>query len=134
MLSYNPKLKTTARYLRKHLTDSEHTLWWRLRRRQLFGVQFLRQKPIGNYIVDFYAPTKRLVIEVDGSQHLESKAAERDESRDRFLGGLDLRVLRFSSREVLEETEAVMEVICRALAEPLGQEKSPLPPLFQRGE
>ncbi len=60
MLKYNPQLKTKARTLRITLTDAEQRLWERLRRKQILGVQFYRQKPIGNYIVDFYAPAARL--------------------------------------------------------------------------
>jgi very-short-patch-repair endonuclease len=71
MLKYNPKLKANARQLRQNLTDSELSLWRRLRSKQLAGVQFYRQKAIGNHIVDFYAPKAKLVIEIDGSQHLE---------------------------------------------------------------
>jgi very-short-patch-repair endonuclease len=72
MLKYNPRLKAKARGLRSALTDAEQRLWNRLRRKQILGVQFYRQKPIGNYIVDFYAPAARLVIEVDGAQHAET--------------------------------------------------------------
>ena len=71
MLRYNNRLKPKARDLRKNMTDSENVLWSRLRRKQLLGVQFYRQKPIGNYVVDFFAPRARLVVEVDGSQHME---------------------------------------------------------------
>lgn len=63
MLRYNPRLKTRARSLRTNLTDVERHLWNRLRGKQILRVQFYRQKPIGNYIVDFYAPAVRLVIE-----------------------------------------------------------------------
>jgi very-short-patch-repair endonuclease len=73
MLRYNPRLKGRARSLRATLTDAEQRLWTRLRRKQIPGVQFYRQKPIGKYIVDFYAPAARLVVEIDGSQHLEIK-------------------------------------------------------------
>ena len=76
MLQYNPNLKQIARRLRRETTESERMLWSHLRRRQLLDVQFYRQKPIGNYIVDFYAPKARLVIEVDGSQHLEEIHSE----------------------------------------------------------
>ena len=64
------------------MTDSEHALWERLRRKQVQAVQFYRQKPIGNYIVDFYAPKAKIVVEVDGSQHMESEQAARDLQRD----------------------------------------------------
>jgi very-short-patch-repair endonuclease len=71
MLPYDPRLKGKARSLRAKLTDAEQRLWARLRRKQILGVQFYRQKPIGNYIADFFAPAVRLVVEVDGSQHFD---------------------------------------------------------------
>ena len=69
MLNYRRYLKDKSRLLRCHKTDSEEHLWTRLRRKQLLGIQFYRQKPLGDYIVDFYAPKVKLVVEVDGSQH-----------------------------------------------------------------
>jgi very-short-patch-repair endonuclease len=124
MLKYNPKLKNRARELRKSQTDSEYHLWTHLKGRQFQGIQFYRQKPIGNYIVDFYAPKAKLVIEIDGSQHLEQKGIEEDHKRDRVLMKLGLRVIRFSSRDVLLQTEAVLEDIFSAIAERYS-EKSP---------
>jgi len=117
MLKYKPSLKFQARQLRQNLTDSERALWMRLRGKQLLGVQFYRQKAIGDYIVDFYAPKAKLVVEIDGSQHLESPHAEKDKERDEHLCGLGLLVLRFDSRQVLKETEGVTEVIYRTIAE-----------------
>jgi very-short-patch-repair endonuclease len=83
--------------------------------KQLAGVQFYRQKPIGNYIVDFYAPKAKLVIEIDGSQHLEAPQVEKDRERDEYLGRVGLMVLRFNSRQVLKETEAVVELIYQTI-------------------
>ena len=115
MLSYNPNLKPTARRLRSEMTESERTLWSRLRKKQLLNVQFYRQKPIGEYIVDFYAPKATLVIEVDGSQHLEASNVENDALRDAWLGAQGLRVLRFTNLEVLKELDGVVGVIFEAL-------------------
>jgi very-short-patch-repair endonuclease len=81
---YEPRLKTYARDLRRRQTDAEQCLWQRLRRDQL-GVRFLRQRPLGSYIVDFYAPTARLVIELDGGQHFEPEYQARDAKRDAWL-------------------------------------------------
>ena len=120
MLKYNPNLKEKARRLRTQMTDSERALWQRLRGKQVQSVQFYRQKPIGNYIVDFYAPKARMVVEVDGSQHMESKQAARDLHRDAFLASQGLRVLRFDDRQVLTEIEGVMAVIFAATSELLG--------------
>jgi very-short-patch-repair endonuclease len=83
-------------------------------------VQFYRQKPIGNYIVDFYAPRAGLVVEVDGSQHKNDDGRKKDEIRDAFLENLGLKVLRFNSREVFKETDAVLEVIYKVIGERLN--------------
>jgi very-short-patch-repair endonuclease len=121
MLKYNANLKSRARQLRQKLTDSELALWLRLRGKQLAGVQFYRQKPIGDFIVDFYAPKAKLVIEIYGSQHLEANHEERDRHRDEYLRRLRLMVLRFNSRQVLKETEATMEFIYRSIAERMAE-------------
>ena len=119
MLKYNPQLKTKARSLRAGLTDAEQRLWGRLRGKQILGIQFYRQKPIGNYIVDFYAPTARLVIEVDGAQHLDAAQARYDRRRSEYLEKLGLKVLRFDDRQVLLEPESVVQVIFCAVNESL---------------
>ena len=120
MLKYNPELKENARALRSGMTDCEQRLWSRLRRKQVLGVQFYRQKPIGDYIVDFYAPRASLVVEVDGSQHLEPAQIDHDRRRTAFLESQGLRVLRFDNRQVLQELDGVMEAIYRAVAEAGG--------------
>jgi len=121
MLKYNANLKSKARQLRQNLTDSERALWLRLRGKQLAGIQFYRQKPIGDFIVDFYAPKAKLVIELDGSQHLEAHHAKKDRQRDEYLNSLGLIVLRFNSRQVLKETEATMERIYQTIAERMAE-------------
>ena len=82
------------------MTECERLLWSRLRRKQLEGVQFYRQKPIGDYVVDFYAPAAKLVVEVDGSQHKEPVHAENDALRDESLKSQGLRVMRFTNLQV----------------------------------
>ena len=106
------------------MTESEGALWFRLRGKQLLGVQFYRQKPIGDYVVDFYAPKARLVIEVDGSQHAQEEYARRDKGRDNYLTELGIKVLRFNSRDVLKDTGSVVELIYSAMKDRLDQ-KSP---------
>ena len=125
-----PELKLAARKLRNNMTDAEQRLWARLRRKQLNGVQFYRQRPIGSYVVDFYAPAAQLVIEIDGSQHLESKHRSHDENRTAALALLGLRVLRFDNRQVLIKTQAVLEEILRAIVE---RRNLPCPPLEKGG-
>ena len=133
MWNYDPHLKGKARELRKNTTDSEKALWSRLRNKQLLGIQFYRQRPIGKYIVDFFAPRAKLVVEVDGSQHVEDRHVQQDKTRDDYLASLGLKVLRFNSREVLKESDAVVKVIYRRLAGKPNAEIPPDPPL-QRGE
>ena len=116
VLPYNSILKTRARNLRREMTDAEQLLWFHLRRKQIGGVQFYRQRPIGNYIVDFYAPRAKIVIEVDGSQHHELPAIAVDVERDEFLSRLKLNVLRFDNLQVLRETGSVLETIRLAIA------------------
>ena len=119
MLPYKDNLKFNARQLRTNMTDGEQMIWARLRRKQLLGVQFYRQKPIGRYIVDFFAPKAKLVVEVDGSQHFVGNHAIRDEQRDVYLSNLGLLVLRFNNLQVLGETDAVVEMIWSTLSERL---------------
>ena len=128
MLNYNANLKNKARPLRKNLTDSEKALWSRLRNKQILDIQFYRQKPIGGYIVDFFAPRAKLVVEVDGSQHMVGDHVQRDRIRNAYLASVGLKVLRVNRREVLEESDAVVEEIYRIIKDQLKQ-KSPLAPL-----
>ena len=113
MIPYDSSLKSFSRHLRRDMTDAEQRLWYRLRRRQLHDVQFYRQKPLGDYVVDFHAPTVRLVIEVDGSLHVEAASMVADERRRDALRRMGLEVLRFDNRQVLLETDAVVEEIWR---------------------
>jgi len=111
MLPYNKNLKQFSQNLRKNMTDAERRLWSRIRGKQLKGYQFYRQKIIGEYIVDFICPKAKLVIELDGGQHYSEEGRQKDKIRDEYLLGLGLQVLRFSDREVLTQTEAVLEKI-----------------------
>ena len=111
LIHYSKDLKMISQSLRRSATDAEKYLWMRLRARQLKGHQFYRQKIIGRYIVDFYCPKARLVIELHGGQHYEDSTRKRDAIRDEALKGLGLTVLGFSDREVLTDTDAVMERI-----------------------
>ena len=109
-------LKRYARELRSNMTDAERHLWYHLRGHRLHGLKFKRQKPIGRYIVDFVCIEHRLVIELDGGQHLEQP--ERDFERDEWLVAQGFRVLRFWNHDVLGETDTVLEVIWRAVSTP----------------
>ncbi len=79
--------------------------------KQLEGVKFRRQAPIGQYIVDFVAFEKRLVIEIDGGQHAEENEKDKDHQRDAWLNSQGFRVLRFWNNEVLQNLEGVLETI-----------------------
>ena len=111
MQPYNKKLKQPSRDLRNNMTDAEQLLWQRLRRKQILGLQFYRQKPILNFIVDFYCPAANLVIECDGGQHYTAEGLEADRARDQALAQLGLNVLRFDNRQILTEIDGVVEQI-----------------------
>jgi very-short-patch-repair endonuclease len=115
MLSYNKNLKQLSRNLRKNMTDAEKLLWSKMRGKQLKGLQFYRQKIIGNYIADFYCPKSKLVIEVDGGQHYSDEGKEKDSIRDDYMKGAGLTIIRFSDREVLNNIDVVVEEIWRRL-------------------
>ncbi len=130
MLKYNSNLKHIARSLRTEMTASEQILWSRLRKKQLQRTQFYRQKPIGTYIVDFYAPRAKLVVEVDGSQHLRLKHKQNDAERDIYLTNAGLGVLRFTNAQVLQEIDAVVAAILGILMNQVDE--IPLTP-FNKG-
>lgn len=104
-------LKDTRRELRSNLTSAEATLWLMLQNSQLEGRKFRRQHSIGSYIVDFYCPHEKLIIEFDGKSHYEVSGKLYDEQRDNYLAGLGFRVLRFENREVFESPERVLDEI-----------------------
>ena len=110
-LYYNGKLKPFSRQLRSNMTEAEKLLWSRIRRKQLKGRQFFRQRIIGRYIVDFICPKDKLIIELDGSQHYTDQGKKKDRARDEFLMSKGLTILRFSDREVFKNLEGVLEVI-----------------------
>jgi len=123
MLKYRHDLKPLARTLRKKQTSPELLLWFYLRKKQLNNVLFTRQKPIGPYIIDFYAHSAQLAIELDGSQHYEESHLRYDSKRDNYLRGCGLEVLRFNNLEVLLNTEMVLRVIrCKIEGKPYTYE------------
>ena len=108
-----PKIMRRAGELRLNPTPAEAKLWSRLRAHRLGGVGFRRQHAIGNYITDFCAPSKMLIVELDGSQHLEQE--EYDAERTAFLESKGYRVLRFYNNDVMKDIEKVLEVILENL-------------------
>ncbi len=119
MKYYKNTLKSNARQLRQNMTEAEQVIWYRVRRKQIMGVQFYRQKPLLNFIVDFYCAKARLVIELDGGQHFEDEQQEKDIIRDKALMDIGLLVLRFDNYQVLAETESVINRIYEVVAERL---------------
>ena len=107
-----------ARDLRRAQTDAEKKIWDRLKGERLHGVKFRRQFPIGPFFADFCAAKESLVVELDGSQHLETMA--QDEQRTKYLENLGYRVVRFWDIEALASTDEVIEEICRLLKDPLA--------------
>ena len=104
-----------ARKFRQRQTSAESKLWAKLRSKQLEGVKFRRQQPIGPYIVDFVSFERKLVIEIDGGQHGVSRVRERDKARTALIMGKGYRVLRFWDNEVSNNTDGVLEKIRQAL-------------------
>ena len=106
---YNPKLKALSRELRKKGTLSEVLLWNTLKGKKIKGYQFIRQKPIGDYIVDFFCSKLKLVIEIDGISHNDK--SESDQIRQQKLESLGLSILRFYEWDVKKDIHAVVQVI-----------------------
>lgn len=105
-LPFNPKLKQRAKELRKAGLLHEALLWNQLKRKQFNGLDFDRQKIIGNYIVDFFCAEKQVVIEADGASHQGRE--DYDSERDAYLNGLGLTVIRLAVRDILQDMEAVL--------------------------
>ncbi|MCL6242368.1 MULTISPECIES: endonuclease domain-containing protein [Acinetobacter] len=111
MKPYNKNLKQASRDLRINMTDAEKLLWSRLRNKQILSLQFYRQKPLLNFIVDFYCPAANLVIECDGSQHYMDDGLESDRVREEALTQLGLKVLRFDNGQVMGRIDEVVEMV-----------------------
>ena len=125
-----PKIFGHAKQLQRNMSPAEIKLWKHLRAHQMGNVHFRNHTcpggrcqghAIGNYIVDFCAPRKKLIIELDGSQHLEQK--EYDEERTKYLASRGYRVLRFWNNDVMKDMENVLKVIWSVLNEGKGDEK-----------
>jgi very-short-patch-repair endonuclease len=115
IIPYNPKLKELARRLRKNSTLSEVLLWEQIKNRKVKGCRFLRQKPIDNYIVDFYCPELMLAIEVDGVTH--DNKADSDKDRQDRLESLGVKFLRFLDIDIKTNLQGVLSTIQRWIEE-----------------
>ncbi|MBM4276680.1 MAG: endonuclease domain-containing protein [Deltaproteobacteria bacterium] len=101
-------LKQRRRELRRNQSDAERALWSKLRNKQFFGMKFFRQYSIGPYILDFYCPTVKLAVELDGGQHNQSDNRERDAARSEYLKTQRIDVMRFWNNEVLLDIESLL--------------------------
>ena len=111
IIFYNPKLKEFARQLRNNSTKTEILLWQKLKRKQLFGYDFHRQKPINNYILDFFCYELMLGIEIDGYSHELIEVFEKDTRKTRKMNDFGITILRFSDYQVLRDMENVLIAI-----------------------
>lgn len=118
-VTYNPYLKEKARELRNNSTLGEIILWKKLKGKQCYGFDFHRQKPISNYIVDFYCHKLKLIIEIDGYSH--NFKFEEDKKRDFDLNELGFTVLRFSEGEVRNNLDLVLNSISKFIENKLEQ-------------
>ena len=126
---YNPNLKKFSRRLRNHSTLSEVLLWQQIKGRKIKGYQFMRQKPIGNYIVDFYCSKLKLVIEIDGISH--DGKAEEDQKRQNHIEKTGIHFLRFYDTDVKKNMPGVIQKIINWIE--AKERNNPLTP-FNKGE
>ncbi len=134
---YNKRVLTIARNLRRRMTTAERKLWSKLRDDQL-GVRFRRQMPIGPYVVDFVSIKARVIVELDGSQHLMPSQIDHDSRRTDYLSQLGYLVLRFQDIEFLKNSLAVIQIIKQQIDKRmLSYELIKTPPLsspFREGD
>ena len=117
IIPYNPNLKEFARQLRNNSTKAEVILWQKLKNKQMHGYDFHRQKPIDNYIIDFFCYELMLAIEVDGSSHQLEEVYDKDIIKTQKLNQLGISLLRFTDNEVLKDTFNVLLAIENFIAD-----------------
>lgn len=108
-LKYNDKNVILAKILRKHATPQENHLWYDFLSK--YEIRFQRQKAIDNFIADFYCHKAKLIIEIDGSQHFTEQGRKKDDFRTEILNGYDLKIIRFSNRQINNNFRGVCEYI-----------------------
>ena len=111
IIPYNPKLTSLARKLRNESTETEIYLWLKLKGKQMYGYDFHRQKPIDNYILDFFCYDLLLGIEIDGYSHEILEVYNKDRVKEKRMNELGITILRFSDFEVLKDMENVIRAI-----------------------
>ncbi len=129
IIPYNPKLKELARQLRSSSTKAEIILWLKLKGKQMFGYDFHRQKPLDNYIVDFFCYELMLAIEVDGYSHELLDVYYKDINKERKLNMLGISILHFTDTQVLKDIFNVLNAIENYIIE--YKKHTPTP--FKRG-
>ncbi|HUH51067.1 MAG TPA: endonuclease domain-containing protein [Flavobacterium sp.] len=117
IIPYNPNLKEFARQLRNNSTKAEVILWQKLKNKQMHGYDFHRQKPIDNYIIDFFCHELMLAIEVDGYSHQLEEVYDKDIIKTQKLNQLGISLLRFTDNEVLKDTFNVLLAIENFIAD-----------------
>ena len=117
--------KAKRRGLRKEMPRAELVMWSRLRGRQVWDCKFRRQFSVGPYLMDFYCPSLKLAIEVDGDSHFGDGAEERDAKRQQYLESFGIEFLRFTNEQVVKETETVVQMVAWKIEELTGRGISP---------
>lgn len=116
---HNKNIVPIAKTLRKNMTKEERHLWYDFLR--TYPIKFLRQKPIGNFIVDFYSAEAKIIIELDGSQHYKKVNIEKDTERSSFLEQYGLKVIRIPNNQVNQNFKGVCEYIDNIVQQSLSQ-------------
>jgi very-short-patch-repair endonuclease len=116
-----PELKSRRRELRSNLTPAEALLWRHLQRSKLHGRKFRHQHSVGPYVLDFYCPSERLAVELDGAAHDHGLAVRRDVLRTTYLVASGVRVIRFENQDVEHDPEGVLATITRCFGAPQGR-------------
>jgi len=111
IIPYNPKLKEFARQLRNNSTTTEIYLWLKLKRKQMYGYDFQRQKPIDNYILDFFCHELMLGIEIDGYSHELLEVFNKDTKKTQKMNDIGISILRFSDYQIIKDMENVLRCI-----------------------
>ena|SRR6185369_8252518 len=133
MLNNRPILKSRRKELRNNATPAEQRLWSMLQHSNLGGYKFRRQHSVGPYILDFYCPSERLAIELDGDSHFTDEAIEYDCERTAFLNSLNIKVLRFLNTDIYDNINAACECILKEItpALPWDRKEEVSPPEHQ---
>ncbi len=106
---YDSRLKQLARNLRNNSTLSEVLFWNEVKGKRINGFQFLRQMPIGNFIIDFYCPKLRLAIEIDGDSHGFDEAIQRDKFKEKYLSKLGIHLIRYDDNELKSNIQGTID-------------------------